>query len=74
MPDDTIVNLFDLPREQFEALAQQIQETEHAISQRSQAFAIQAEPVTIEAIQSRMPEGSGLLQFAIYQPWDPELG
>jgi CHAT domain-containing protein len=65
---------FEASREQFEALAQQIQETEHAISQRSQAFAIQAEPVTIEAIQSRMPEGSGLLQFAIYQPWDPELG
>jgi CHAT domain-containing protein len=59
---------FDAYRKQLEDLAQEVQETEYAISTRSKSFAAQSEPVTIEAILEHMPDGSGLLQYAVYTP------
>jgi CHAT domain-containing protein/Tfp pilus assembly protein PilF len=59
---------FEAYREQLDDFAQQIQEKERLISVRSQAFAIQTEPVTIDSIRQRLPDGVALLQYVVYEP------
>jgi CHAT domain-containing protein len=56
-------------QEQLDSLAQEVQKTERLISGRRPAFAVETELVTIEAIHTRMPQGTALLQYAVYWPF-----
>jgi CHAT domain-containing protein/Tfp pilus assembly protein PilF len=45
---------------------------EAEISRRSAGFYERAQPVTLDAIQAAVPAQAALIEFAIYQPFDPK--
>jgi CHAT domain-containing protein len=58
-------------RERFKSLEDKVEELESALGARSPDFRAQAQPVTLGAVQSALPAGSALVEFAVYTPLDP---
>jgi CHAT domain-containing protein len=45
---------------------------ESELSARSAEFRVQAQAVTLEAVQAAMPEEAALVEFAVFRPFDPK--
>jgi CHAT domain-containing protein/Tfp pilus assembly protein PilF len=58
-------------RARLKSLEDNVEELESALSARRPDFRAQAQPVTLNAVQSALPAGSVLVEFAIYTPQDP---
>jgi tetratricopeptide (TPR) repeat protein len=54
----------------LKSLEDKVEELESALSARSPEFRAQAQPVTLDAVQSALPAGSALVEFAVYTPQD----
>ena len=54
------------------ALEKQRETLEADISRLSAGFYSKAEPVTVSAVQAAIPEEAALIEFAVYQPFDPK--
>jgi CHAT domain-containing protein/Tfp pilus assembly protein PilF len=64
----------DIYKGELNALTDRIRDREGAISQRSTAFRAAREPVTLDAIQTALPEGAALVEWAQYEPFNPKGG
>jgi tetratricopeptide (TPR) repeat protein len=56
-------------RARLKSLEDRVEELESALSARRPEF--RAPPVTLTAVQSALPAGSALVEFAVYEPQDP---
>jgi len=54
----------------LKSLEDKVEELESALSVRSPDFRAQAQPVTLAAVQSALPAGGALVEFAVYTPLD----
>jgi CHAT domain-containing protein/Tfp pilus assembly protein PilF len=54
----------------LKSLEDGVEELESALSARSADFRAQTQPVTLAAVQSALPAGSALVEFAVYTPLD----
>jgi CHAT domain-containing protein/Tfp pilus assembly protein PilF len=61
-------------RPRLGALEEKIENLEAELSARSVEFRAHARPVTLSAVQSAMPAGGALIEFALYTPQDPRTG
>jgi CHAT domain-containing protein/Tfp pilus assembly protein PilF len=61
----------EIYRARLESLEDKVEELESALSARRPDFRAQAQPATLNAVQSALPAGSVLIEFAIYTPQDP---
>jgi len=59
---------------QLTRLEEEIDALEAEISRRSAQFRSQSRPITLEAIQSAIPRGAALVEFALYRPRDARSG
>ncbi len=59
---------------QLKRLEEELEQLEEEISARSAEFRAQSHPVTLEAVQSAIPEGAALVEFALYHPTDGQAG
>jgi CHAT domain-containing protein/Tfp pilus assembly protein PilF len=59
-------------RARLKSLEDKAEVLESALSVRSAEFRAQAQPVTLAAVQSALPVGSALVEFAVYTPHDPQ--
>ncbi len=57
---------------QIEQLDARIQTLEDQLSRRSAAFRTQTQPITLEALQRLIPTDTALVEFVVYQPFDPK--
>src|SRR5262249_35299526 len=71
----------DAYQDDLRALSGQIEEREDAISRHSAPFRARQRPVTIDAVQAALPEGTALVEWIAYQPfnhrprtWDERWG
>jgi CHAT domain-containing protein len=58
-------------RAQLKSLEDKVEELESALSARRPEFRAQAQPVTLNAVQSALPADSALVEFVVYEPHDP---
>jgi CHAT domain-containing protein/Tfp pilus assembly protein PilF len=58
-------------RARLKSLEDKVEELESALSASRPDFRAQAQPVTLNAVQSALPAGSALVEFAAYEPQDP---
>jgi tetratricopeptide (TPR) repeat protein len=58
-------------RARLTSLKDRVEELESALSVSSPDFRAQAQPVTLAAVQSALPAGGALVEFAVYTPRDP---
>ena len=58
-------------RARLKSLEDKVEELESALSARRPDFRAQAQPVTLNAVQSALPADSALVEFAVYTPQDP---
>jgi len=58
----------------LEDLESKIDDMERDISVRSVEFRIQSQPVTLDAVQAAIPEGTALIEFLFYYPFDFKAG
>jgi CHAT domain-containing protein/Tfp pilus assembly protein PilF len=59
-------------QEQVKSLEGQREDLEVEISERSAGYYQRAQPVTLAAVQSLIPEDAALVEFAVYRPFDPK--
>lgn len=59
-------------RQQVANLKAEANQLENKLSYRSNKFRSQSQPVTVEAIQEKIPDNAALLEFIRYQPYNPE--
>lgn len=62
----------DSYRTDVASLKQQINALENTLAQRSAEFRVEAEPVTIEAVQAQIPQEAALVELVQYIPYDFE--
>jgi CHAT domain-containing protein/Tfp pilus assembly protein PilF len=55
----------------LEPLEAEVENLEVKLSARSAEFRAQAQPITLDAIQSALPAASALVEFVVYTPQDP---
>jgi CHAT domain-containing protein/Tfp pilus assembly protein PilF len=67
-PDDTNPERY---RKLLEPLEAEVENLEVKLSARSAEFRAQAQPVSLNAIQSVLPAATALIEFVIYTPQDP---
>ncbi|MCA1815362.1 MAG: CHAT domain-containing protein [Acidobacteria bacterium] len=58
---------------QLASLTEQKEQLEAEISRRSAEFRAQSQPVTLTAVESAIPPGAALVEFAAYRPFDPKI-
>jgi CHAT domain-containing protein/Tfp pilus assembly protein PilF len=58
-------------RARLKSLEDEVEELESALGARSPEFRAQAQPVMLSDVQSALPVGSALVEFAVYTPRDP---
>jgi CHAT domain-containing protein/tetratricopeptide (TPR) repeat protein len=63
--------LLEAYRAEVAALDAEAQRLEAAISERSAGYRPPREPVTIAAVQAALPEGTALVEWTFYQPFNP---
>ena len=59
------------PQQTLKDLEEKKEQLEAAISDHNLEFRAVSREVTVEAVQSAIPDGSVLLEFAVYRPFDP---
>lgn len=64
----------DERRARLEGLDLEAEALERSIATRSLAFRTASVAPTLEEIQKRLPEGSALVEYTAYKPWDPRPG
>jgi CHAT domain-containing protein len=64
----------DSYRIQLGQMEEKIENLEAELSARSADFRADAQPVTLSAVQSALPAGAALIEFALYTPQDPRTG
>jgi CHAT domain-containing protein/Tfp pilus assembly protein PilF len=64
----------DTYRIQLGRLEEEVESLEAELSARSAEFRANAQPVTLSAVQSALPAGAALIEFALYAPQDPRTG
>ncbi|MBX7222899.1 MAG: CHAT domain-containing protein [Blastocatellia bacterium] len=57
---------------QLRALEEQKEGLENEIGQRSKEFQAQIVPITLQGIQQQLPADAVLLEYGVYQPYDPK--
>jgi tetratricopeptide (TPR) repeat protein len=62
----------DTYRARLKPLEDKADELESALSARSSDFGAQRQPVTLTAVQSALPAGGALVEFAVYTPQNPQ--
>ncbi|MCY7347381.1 MAG: CHAT domain-containing protein [Pyrinomonadaceae bacterium] len=62
----------DEQRNQIWDLEEKKESLEAAISDHSQEFRVQSQPVTLASVQAEIPLGSALVEFAVYKPYNPQ--
>ncbi|HKX28083.1 MAG TPA: CHAT domain-containing tetratricopeptide repeat protein [Blastocatellia bacterium] len=55
-------------------LEEKVDELEAALSVSSVELRSQLQPVTLDAVQARLPAGAALVEFAVLTPQDPQVG
>jgi CHAT domain-containing protein/Tfp pilus assembly protein PilF len=60
----------DARRARLQQLEDQVEKLESDLSARSTAFRAKPQPVTLEAVQSAIPQDAVLVEFAFYKPFD----
>ena len=60
-------------QQQLKVLQEQKETLEATISERSLDFRLRVQPVTLPAVQSAIPPGASLIEFAAYRPFDPRV-
>jgi len=55
-------------------LEEKVENLEAELSVRSAEFRAHAQPVTLSAVQSAIPAGGALIEFALYTPQEPRTG
>ncbi len=60
----------DVYRARIEPIREKVEELETELSSRSAEFRNQAKPVTLSSVQSALPAGSVLIEFACFTPRD----
>ena len=58
----------DAYRSQLRQMEDEVDRLEAEVSVRSAEFRAQSRPITLEVVQSAVPEGATLIEFALYQP------
>jgi CHAT domain-containing protein/tetratricopeptide (TPR) repeat protein len=61
-------------RAKINPLEEEVERLEAKISTRSAEFRAQSQPITLDAIQAALPEGSALIEFVVYTPQDIQTG
>jgi len=61
-------------RPRLGSLEEKIENLEAELSARSVEFQANARPVTLSAVQSAIPAGGALIEFALYTPQEPRTG
>ncbi|HND21873.1 MAG TPA: CHAT domain-containing protein, partial [Acidobacteriota bacterium] len=56
------------------SLEEQKEKLENDIGQRSKEFQAQTAPIKLESVQKQIPANALLLEYAVYQPFDPKTG
>src|SRR5262249_21239788 len=59
-------------REQIKSLEEQREALEAEIGQRSSGFYERSQPVTLASVQAAIPEKAALVEYAVYQHFDPK--
>jgi CHAT domain-containing protein len=59
-------------QQRIKALEEEKEKLEAVISQRSDEFRAQSQPVTLAAIRAAVPAGVALIEFAVYRPFNPK--
>ena len=54
----------------MDRLEDEAQKLESRVSERSAAFRAVSQPVSIEAVQAKIPEGAALVEIIFYRPVD----
>jgi CHAT domain-containing protein/Tfp pilus assembly protein PilF len=54
----------------IKTLEEQVEKLEAVISQRSDEFRVQSQPITIEAVQSAIPANTAVIEFFSYRPFN----
>ncbi len=62
----------DQYRERIKTLDEQAEGFEADISRKSDEFPVRSKPITLEAVQSAIPDDAALIEFASYKPFNPE--
>jgi CHAT domain-containing protein len=62
----------DAYQQQLKSMEQQREQLESEIGSRSGEFHAQSQPVTVAAVQRAIPDDAALIEFAVYQPFDPK--
>ena len=62
----------DAYRSHLLRLESDLDQLEATVSARSAEFRSMSSPITLESIQSTVPEGAALVEFALYHPTDPK--
>ncbi len=57
---------------QLDTLNQQIQTLETQLSRQSAEFRTENQPITVAAVQKLLPQDSALLEYIVYQSYDPK--
>ncbi|HWN10510.1 MAG TPA: CHAT domain-containing tetratricopeptide repeat protein [Pyrinomonadaceae bacterium] len=58
---------------QLSELEEKKEKLEAQVSHRSAEFRAQSQPVTLAAVQAKIPANAALIEFAIYRPFDPRV-
>jgi CHAT domain-containing protein len=61
----------DSDKDLLKALEEKVERLEAELSDRSERFRAQTQPVTIDAVQAALPAYGVLVEFAVYTPQDP---
>ena len=59
-------------QERLARLSAEVERLEVQIGARSVEYRAQSQPVTLEGIQRALPEGSALVEFSLYRPYNPK--
>jgi CHAT domain-containing protein len=58
-------------QERIARLEAEDEKLQTTISRRSEEFRVQSQPVTLDTVQQRIPADAALVEFFVYQPFDP---
>jgi len=61
-------------RARLKSLEDKVEDLESALSVRSAELRTQTQPVTLAAVQAKLPESSALIEFAVCTPRGPQIG
>ncbi|MBJ7900743.1 MAG: CHAT domain-containing protein, partial [Cyanobacteria bacterium RI_101] len=60
-------------KQELATLNQQIQQLESQLSSQSAEFRAENQPITIGAVQKLLPKDGALVEYIVYEPYDPKI-